>query len=84
MSTIILYSDKTDGRVYWIDERHPKTDEVHAVCRVVENRILQHTAVKSRVDLKAYLLTEIKDGIINLGCYPERLNGTVETANSKA
>jgi hypothetical protein len=82
--SLILHTDKADGRVYWLDEQHPDTGMAHVVCRVVEGKKLGHTSVRTRADLKPYLYTEITDGTINMGSYPERLNGTVEAANSKA
>jgi hypothetical protein len=76
----LLYIDNK-GRVWWIDESHPETDEKCVVCRAVEHGILRHTAVMSRSDLKTYLLTDLINGTVNQG---QRLNDTVEPANTKA
>jgi hypothetical protein len=41
-----------DGRVWWIDEGHPLTDEKDCVCRAVEGSgWLMHTSVIARADL---------------------------------
>jgi hypothetical protein len=40
-----------DGRVWWIAEGHPQTNKEWAVCRLVENGFLTHTAIWARKDL---------------------------------
>ena len=79
MSNLILHTDKA-GRLYWIDEGHSQTNEKFAVCRLVENGKLMHTAVMTRAELTFFMLTDNPNGIINT----ERLNAEDDTNKPKA
>jgi hypothetical protein len=73
----IIYNDEK-GRLYWIDENHPETASGDVVCRVVEGNVLRHTSLQRRSDLRPYLLTDMSNGVVNMGLLDNNADALID------